>query len=188
MAPAKGRYALPVPSPTPLPDRIWIVGPCGSGKSTLAARLAEHMGIEPTHMDDIFHQPGWQQAADEEIHAKLSDVVARPRWVIDGNYSRYREPHAAQVELYVFLDIPLYVTFPRLVRRCLSRSLMRTPCCNGNYETLRGTFFDRESLLLYAVTGSVQKLPSLRRHVTARPHVRLRSRRQVDSWFAAVSR
>jgi adenylate kinase family enzyme len=171
----------------PLPDRIWIVGPCGSGKSTLAAKLAAHLGVEPTHMDEIFHQPGWTEAPAEQVHARLREVTAGPRWVIDGNYRKFREPCEDRIQLYVFLDLPLYVTFPRLVRRGVRRSVLKEPCCNGNQESLQLTFFDRESLLLYALTGSVQKLTRLRRHVLARRHVRLRSQRAADRWLAAVT-
>lgn len=171
-----------------LPDRIWIVGPCGSGKSTLATRLATHLGVPPTHVDDIFHQPGWTQAAEADVHARIGAVVARPRWVIDGNYRQFRLPHVQRIQLYVLLDLPLYVTFPRLVRRGVRRSLTREPCCNGNVETLRKTFLDRESLLLYALTGSVRNLRETRRHVRARPHVRLRSQRDVDRWLGDVTR
>lgn len=177
------RSAAPL---TAIPDRIWIVGPCGSGKSTLATKLAAHLGVEPTHMDEIFHQPGWSEAPAEDVHARLQQVTARPRWVIDGNYRRFREPVEGRIQLYVFLDLPLYVTFPRLVRRGVRRSVRKEPCCNGNYETLRLTFCDRESLLLYALTRSVQKLPRMRRRVMARPHVRLRSQRAIDGWLAGV--
>ena len=169
-----------------LPDRIWIVGPCGSGKSTLATKLAAHLGVEPTHVDEIFHQPGWTEAPPEQVHARLREVTARQRWVIDGNYRRFRTSYVDKIQLYVFLDLPLYVTFPRLVRRGVLRSVREETCCNGNRETLARTFLDRESLLLWALTGSVQRLPSLRRHVLAHPHVRLRSQRAADRWLAGV--
>ncbi len=170
-----------------LPDRVWVVGPCGSGKSTLAAKLAAHLGVEPTHLDDIHHQPGWTEAPDEVSQARVADVAARGRWVIDGNYTRFRTRHLGRIQLYVLLDLPLYVTFPRLVRRGIVRSITKEPCCNGNLETLPRTFFDRESLLLWALTGSIRRIGPLRRHVAAHPHVHLRTQRQVDLWLAHVT-
>jgi len=163
-----------------------VLGPCGSGKSTLAARLAEHLGVEATHIDDIHHQPGWVEAPEAETRARIAQVVARPRWVIDGNYTRFREPHADRIQLYVYLDLPLCITFPRLVKRGIRRSLTKEPCCNGNTETLARTFFHRESLLLWALTGSLRHRARTRRHVCSRPHVRLRSARQVERWLAGV--
>ena len=41
--------------------------------------------------------------------------------------------------------------------------------------------------LLWALTGSIRRIGPLRRYVAARPHVWLRSVRQVDRWFAQVT-
>lgn len=172
--------------PTDLPDRIWIVGPSGSGKSTLAARLAALQGVPPTHCDEIHWKPDWVEASDAETAAGLEAVACGPRWVIDGNYSRFRMPHHERIQLYVWLDIPLYVTFPRLVRRGIRRSVDKLPVCNGNYETLGKTFFSRDSLLLYVVTDGLRKHRQIGREVATRPHVRLRSSRQADRWLAGI--
>lgn len=166
-----------------LPERIWIVGPCGSGKSTLARRLADLQGIEATSLDEIHWRPGWVEAPREETAARIAEVVARPRWVIDGNYGSYRRHHLDRVDLIVWLDFRLHVTFPRLLRRGIRRSLRREVCCNGNYETLRLTFCDPESLLWYALTTDARRRRGLRADVAGRRHVRFTSQRDVDRWL-----
>ena len=174
------------PTAPTLPDRIWVLGPTGAGKSTLTARLGAHLGVEATHMDDLYWQPDWVESPDDEMAARLAAVIARPRWVVDGNYTRFREPHTGQVQLFVWLDLPLRVTFTRLVRRGISRSLNKTACCNGNQETLRRTFLQRDSLLLWALTHYGETRDKAAAAVAGRPHVRLRSQKAADRWLRDV--
>ncbi|MDA1195176.1 MAG: AAA family ATPase [Planctomycetota bacterium] len=169
-----------------LPDRIWIVGPCGAGKSTVARMLAERMGVAPTHMDELHWLPDWVERKPDETGALLAPIVASPRWVIDGNYGSFRQPHMDRVQLTVWLDLPLRVTFSRLLRRGLRRSLRGEACCNGNHESLRRTFWHKDSLLLYALQTHRRRRRDLTAELATRPYVRLRSQREVERWLATV--
>ena len=91
------------------------------------------------------------------------------------------------VELFVWLDLPLSVTLPRLVQRCLVRALARVPCCNGNYESLRRTFLSRDSILLWALTTHRRRKRQLTEELAGRAHVRLRSPRAVEAWVRKVA-
>lgn len=166
-----------------LPDRIWVVGVTGSGKSTLAARLARLQGVEPVHMDELHWMPGWQERPAAETAVLLAKRLRGERWVAEGNYRRLRGAYMDRVELTVWIDIPLRVTWPRLLRRGIRRSLRREACCNGNHETLGRTFFHRESLLWYALQTDRKKRRDLGEELATRPHVRLRSQREVDRWL-----
>ena len=170
------------PGPGPLPTRIWVVGPCGSGKSTVAQRLAGALGVAPTHLDDIHWKPGWIESTPAEEQAALDRIVARPAWVVDGNYSKLRGPRMDAVQLFVWLDLPLNVTLPRLLSRCAARAIKRVPCCNGNYESLRGTLLSKESLLLWALTTHQRRKRQLTAELSSRTHVRLRSPRAIEAW------
>jgi adenylate kinase family enzyme len=171
-----------------LPDRIWVVGPCGAGKSTVARRLAGHLGVEALSLDEIHWRPGWVETPPEETARRIAAAVARPRWVIDGNYTTHRRAHADRIQLYVWLDFPLRVTFPRLLRRGVGRSVRRTPICNGNHETLLRTFCHKDSLLLWSLTSDRRRRRVLTDETATRPHVRLRSQRAVDRWLDDVLR
>ena len=173
-------------APAPLPPRVWVVGPCGSGKSTVAARLGKALGIEATHLDEIHWNPGWVETEPEEEERRIAEVVRRPTWVIDGNYSALRRPRMGAVDLFVWLDLPLNVTFPRLLARCVVRAVKRVPCCNGNHESLGLTFLDRESILLWALTTGRRRRRQLTKDLAGRPHVRLRSARAVEAWARAT--
>lgn len=74
------------------------------------------------------------------------------RWVAAGNYSPARELLWNRATVIVWLDLSL----PRVLLRGLRRSLQRIfdgePLFHGNRETLRRTFFSRESILWWIVT------------------------------------
>lgn len=169
-----------------LPGRVWIVGPTGSGKSTLGTRLARGTGVEATHLDELHWLPGWVERADEAMDADLAPIVARDRWIIEGGYGSHRRRHLDRIQLTVWLDLPLRVTLVRLIRRGVRRSLRKETCCNGNQETLRQTFFRRDSLLLWAVTTARRRRRELKKELATRPHVCLRSQRDVDRWLTDV--
>jgi len=171
---------------TALPKRIWVAGACGSGKSTLATKLAPLLGVEPTHLDEIHWRPGWVEGPSEVTDRRIREVAERPSWVIDGNYGRHRGAHIDTIDLLVWLDLPLRTVMPRLVRRCLVRAVRRQPVCNGNYEGLRHSFLSRDSLLLWELNEHQRRKREINENFHGRPHVRLRSQRDVDRWMQEV--
>jgi adenylate kinase family enzyme len=172
-------------------DRVVIVGTPAAGKSTLARVLAECVGAPRMELDGFFHGPDWQPVPEDEFHARLRDVAAMPRWVVDGTFLRHTAPIIwPRAQLIVWLDLPLAVVMSRLVRRTVGRIMRRTPLWNGNRETWR-KFLSRESILLHGVEShrryrrelpgmlSADVLPSVR-------VVRLTSRREVESWSQSL--
>ena len=66
-------------------DRIAIVGCGGSGKSHLARQLGGLLGIAPVHLDGLYYKRDWTPLDQEQFAALQHDLVATPRWIIDGN-------------------------------------------------------------------------------------------------------
>ena len=97
--------------------RVAVVGCSGAGKSTLARRLGELLGLPVTHLDRLFWRPGWVAAPDEEFRAAQEDVGAAADWVIDGNYRRSMDLRLPRADLVVFLDLPRWRCFTRVVLR-----------------------------------------------------------------------
>lgn len=170
-----------------LPRRIWVVGPSGSGKSTVAARLASQVGVEPTHMDDLFWKPNWQKSAHDELDSRIAPVVARDAWVIDGNYTAVRRRHVDRVQLYVWLDLSIHITVRRVVCRALDRALRHEPICNGNYESLWTTLTSRKSIVLWAYQSHARVRSQYAAELADQPHVRLRTPREVEAWLRRPS-
>lgn len=165
-------------------ERVWIVGGSGSGKSTLARAVAARLGVAAVHLDDLHFLPGWVERPDADMLADLAPLLTGPRFVVDGNYSRFRRQFAERVDLFVWLDFPLPLAFARLVRRTGRRLLTREPCCNGNVEGWRQTFASRDSILWWCLTTHRRRRRELAIDLAARPHVRLRSPRAVRAWLA----
>ncbi len=170
-----------------LPGRIWIVGAAGSGKSTLAKRLARALDSEVSSLDELHWLPGWQGRSDADLHAGIDAVTQGDRWIIDGSYGRFRTRQLHRIELLIWLDLPLPYVLTRLVRRCLRRSLRRESCCNGNYESLRGTFLHRDSVVLYMLSTWSRHRREWLRDATHVPCVRMRSAREVDRFLQRMS-
>ena len=102
--------------------RIVILGNSGSGKSTLARRLGNDLGIPHFHMDRLHWKPGWQASTEEELHAKVVEVVQVPDWIIDGNYSRATHFHErlSRADIALVLEIPVLLSLLRVGKRWLT--------------------------------------------------------------------
>jgi adenylate kinase family enzyme len=104
-------------------QRVLIVGPCGAGKSTLARHLGARLNLPIFHLDQLNWHPGWIEGTKAELRAKVAEITAGERWLIDGTYGSTlteRLPHADTV---VYLDYP--------VRLCVSRLLQRIRTYRG---------------------------------------------------------
>ena len=177
-----------------VPRRIAIVGNTGSGKTTLARRVAAIIGGRHVELDALYHEPGWVPAEPEVFRARVRDAIAeQPRWVTDGPYRSFVSditwPAADEI---VWLDLPFPVTFSRMLRRSLSRCLRNEELWNGNRESVRGLFFSRDSLILFAIVHR-NKYRRLYPDAFKAPDVahvrvsRLRNRRDVDAWLRRLA-
>lgn len=67
-----------------LPCRIAIIGNAGTGKSTLAQCIGKLLAIEVHHLDQLLWRPDWQIASEDEFARIHAELIARPRWIIEG--------------------------------------------------------------------------------------------------------
>ncbi len=99
--------------------RILILGNAGSGKSTLARALGTKLELPVLHLDTIYWKPGWVESSDEEYDAKLATFVEHDAWVIDGNNSRTMPLRFELADTVILLDLPLWVSLYRALKRNL---------------------------------------------------------------------
>jgi adenylate kinase family enzyme len=168
-------------------DRVVIIGTTGSGKSTLAAALAAATGAEHVELDGLYHRPGWTAAPVDGLRARLRAVAAEPRWVADGNYLAHSSltlwPRA---EVIVWLDLPLWVVLPRLIRRSAGRIVRGTRLWHGNRESW-SRLLGPESIVRWAISSHARhrrELPAMLAALPSATVVRLTSPRAVDAWLA----
>ncbi len=142
-------------------------------------------------LDALSWGPNWTQRRDAEVGAAVAAAAAGDRWVIDGNYSKFRALIWARAETIVWLDYSFVRVFAQLLRRTFRRSLRREVLWQGNRERLGTAFFSRDSILLWAIKTHRRRqreVPAL----LARPEyaglrvVRLRSPRETAAWLARL--
>jgi len=114
--------------------RILIIGSGGAGKSTLAARVGERTGLPVVHLDVLYWRPGWVATPNAEWDRTIAGLLARPAWVMDGNYSRTLDQRLAACDTVVFLDLPRLVCLWRIVKRRLRFHRRTRPDMAGGCE------------------------------------------------------
>ena len=168
---------------------VVIASASGNGKTTLARALAARLGVPFVEMDALHHGPSWTEATPEELRSKVEPIVRSDAWVIDGAYrGKLGDLVLERAELVVWLDLPMRVWLPRLLRRTIGRIVRREELWNGNREKLRTAVFDRDSVIYYAI-----RMHRRRRHTypsALAPYsvVRLRTPAAVDQFLSDVGR
>ncbi|MCS5567238.1 MAG: adenylate kinase [Pseudomonadales bacterium] len=168
-------------------ERINVVGTSGSGKSSLSRQIATHLDLPYIELDQLFWKTNWTETPDEEFFRKLRVALSANRWVLDGNYDRTRQIKWSQVQTVVWLDLPLYLVFSRVLVRTLTRSLTGKELWAGNKETFRKTFLSRDSIILWSLTTHAK---NRKRYATLSDNdryrhirfIRLRSTKEVDEF------
>lgn len=120
----------------PTIGNIFVVGTSGSGKSTAAKRISVALGYKHVEIDSFFWLPNWTQRNEVELARLLQIALSNPPVVMDGNYATNGIcPSAGDV--LIFLDYPRWRTIFRLIRRSLTRVILRKELWSGNREEFK---------------------------------------------------
>lgn len=171
------------------PRRVSVLATAsGSGKTTLAAAIAALIGAPHVELDALHHGPDWSEPTPEAFRAVVAPIVAQDAWVIDGSYmSKLADLVLARAELVVWLDLPMRIWLPRLVRRTAERIVRRTELWNGNRESVRDVVGGREALLPFALRTAGPRRRSYPTRLAPYPTVRLRSQAEVEALVATIA-
>jgi adenylate kinase family enzyme len=165
--------------------RVTIIGPAAAGKSTLARRLGDVTGIETFHLDELYWGPDCTPLPVNEWDALLGEIVARPEWIIDGNFTASLPARLERADTVVFVDLPRAVCLVAAVKRRLLFRRRRPP----GMARCRPMF----NLTLLRWIWSFQDdhrphyLELLRRPVPGRRVIMLRRRRDDRRFVAEVT-
>ncbi|WP_406435984.1 topology modulation protein [Streptomyces sp. NBC_00631] len=100
--------------------KVAIVGCGGSGKSYLARELGKILDAPVTHLDAAFYDDDWNALPMDKFAELQRELVAEPRWVIDGNYNSTLQIRLESCDTVVLMDVStisaLYGIFSRQLR------------------------------------------------------------------------
>jgi adenylate kinase family enzyme len=163
-------------------ERILILGPCGAGKSTLARKMAQIHDLPVIHLDQHHWRSGWEEPAPEEWKEQVEQLIAQPRWIMDGNYGSSLVRRLERAQLVINLDYPRRVFFPRILWRSLSQyGRTRADLAPNCPERIDLEFWR------YAWRYRIDTHPRREAQLTASkvPVLRFRSPRQAKEWLEA---
>ena len=125
-------------------QRVLVMGSSGSGKSTFARRLSELTGIPFVSLDALYWKPGWVASDNAEFEGRVTEVAHQPRWVMDGNYTRYGagELRRQTSDTVIWFDLPRRSCVLGITKRIAgSYGQVRPEMAEGCPERLDFEFF-----------------------------------------------
>ena len=165
--------------------RVAIIGSGGAGKSTLARSLGDVLNIEVVHLDALYWQPGWVSMERAAWEAAQRSLVARERWILDGNYGSTLDLRLAAADTVIFLDLPRMTCVVGVVRRWLrhrGRSRLNGPA--GCPDRITREFI--RWIWRYPRTHRPTVMAHLARYADGREVIILRSRADVRGFLDDV--
>ena len=164
-------------------ERIAIVGCGGSGKSHLARVLAARLGIKPVHLDALYYDEDWKPLDQTTFASVQRELVAAPRWIIDGNYASSLPIRLKAADTVIFLNLPAWVCLWGIMQRRLRHG-------GGQHDAIG--VYDRITwdFVRYIAGYRKQMAPRVRQliadHAGDAQVVVLRSRRAARRYLASV--
>ena len=97
--------------------KVIVIGCPGSGKSTVSRALHNKTGIPLYHLDMMYWNADKTSVEKSVFLERLSDVLEKDEWIIDGNYGSTMELRMAACDTVIFLDYPLDVCLDGIKER-----------------------------------------------------------------------
>jgi adenylate kinase family enzyme len=172
---------------TPLRRVCLISTASGCGKSTTGRALAERLSVPYYELDAFHHGPDWEPASADELRARVEPIVRGESWVVDGTYrGKLGDLVPGAADLVVWLDLPMRVWLPRLVRRTGRRVLRKEELWNGNRERWRDVLHPTNSVVVYALRNHRGTRRALETELARFRVARLRSPAEVETFLESV--
>lgn len=164
-----------------------ITSASGNGGTIFGRELAARLDVPFHELDALFWRPEWTETPADEFRALVEPIVATDAWVIDGSYQgKIGDLVLRNAETVVWLDLPMRVWLPRLVRRTFGRVLRREELWAGNRESLRNVFFSRDSLILFTLRHYRRRRRVYPERFATYNVTRLRSPAEVERFLRSV--
>ena len=86
--------------------KVIIIGCPGAGKTTFAEKLRDKTGLPLYYLDAIWHKHDRTHISRADFVARLTEILAEDRWIIDGNYSRTIDVRLKECDTVFLFDLP----------------------------------------------------------------------------------
>ena len=97
--------------------RIIVIGCPGSGKSTVSRALHNKTGIPLYHLDMMYWNADKTTVEKSVFLERLSAVLEKDEWIIDGNYGSTMELRMAVCDTVFLFDLPVEVCLDGAISR-----------------------------------------------------------------------
>ncbi len=161
-----------------------IASASANGKTTVGRELARRLNVPFIELDALVHGPDWCETPDDELRRLLEPVLAGDGWVVDGGYwGKIGDLVMRRADVVLWLDLPVHVWLPRLLRRTVRRIRGHEEMWNGNRESVRGALWGRDALIPYALRAHYRhrRLDPVR--LARFPVVRLQTQAEIDRFL-----
>lgn len=161
--------------------KIIIIGSPGSGKSTFARQLSNITNLPLYYLDMLWHKKDRTNISREEFDEKLTEILKRDKWIIDGNYQRTMEKRLKECDTVFLMDYPLEV--------CLSGAEERIGKKRADLPWIEEKF--DEEFMQIIVDFSKKKLPQiyklLEKYKQNKNIVIFKSREEADNYIKKMT-
>lgn len=131
--------------------KINIIGTSGSGKSTFGKRLADQLGYVLIELDTLHWQDNWQFLSDEDFFDNIEIQLARPTWVLDGNYTRTTPIKWRDVDTVIWLNYCFPLVLFRAIKRAVIRVATQETLWNTNNTESLTKLFSKDSIIWWTI-------------------------------------
>ena len=97
--------------------KVIVIGCPGSGKSTVSRALHNKTGIPLYHLDMMYWNADKTTVEKSIFLERLSGVLEKDEWIIDGNYGSTMELRMAACDTVIFLDYPMDICLDGIKER-----------------------------------------------------------------------
>ncbi len=132
--------------------RFLVIGTSCAGKSRFARALAHELDHPCIELDALYWGPDWKAKPLLEFRNLAAHAASGDHWIIEGNYADVRALIWPRAEAVIWLNYGFATVLWRALRRTLRRNITRQELWHGNRESLRRSFFSRDSILVWVAT------------------------------------
>jgi len=145
--------------------------------------MARRSGLPLIHLDQHAWLPGWKEMDRAQWQARVGQLIAGDRWIIDGNYTGSLARRLERADTVIMLDYPVWLCLGRVLRRVLTtRGRVRADMADGCPER-----FDAGFLLYIALFRRRQGRRNERMlERFGGKLIRLRSQHEADRFLAEL--